>query len=192
MPAEYEAMDVQQLQQVAALTSRKIVNDSSRVGYNSKLKYIIKFMSNKFPDQLETNSAGKVSLKLPLTFASIEALFAAIQVDTNLPKKAGKRKREEDANLEELRRIRREAIERGDENIPEEPMIREDTSINKANSITVSKQCIQGYKSALKTHYRDRGVEFTCPERAVGLQSVDEYLNTQMRSYANLMPLNFI
>ena len=63
----------------------------------------------------------------------------------------------------------------------------EDLTINKANSVTISKSCMGGYKSALKLYYSDREVEFTCPERPTDSQSVDKFLDDQIKSYGNIL-----
>jgi hypothetical protein len=87
-----------QLLEVAALTSKKRVCDSSRDGYSYKIKYVIKFMEEHYPQFVEVDAHGKVKLKLPLSFVSLQALFAKLQVDEDLPRHAKKR------NLEERQR----------------------------------------------------------------------------------------
>jgi hypothetical protein len=146
-------------------------------------------MEDKYPSQVQIDEKGMKSLILPLTFESIKAVFAQITIDTDLPRDAKKRKQQDNERRLSLHRIREAAIARGDDadDIPEIPEIIEDTTVNKANSITVSKSCLGGYKSALKCYYADREVAFDCPERAVGSQSIDSFLDEQIKCYANLL-----
>ena len=67
---------IEQLLEVSALTSKNRVLPQSRDGYNSKIKYVIKFMEAKYPQQVENSADGECILKLPLSFESIQALFA--------------------------------------------------------------------------------------------------------------------
>jgi hypothetical protein len=62
-----------------------------------------------------------------------------------------------------------------------------DETINKRYTVTISRQCLGGYKSALKLYYADNNYDFTCPEREQGMQSIDDYLNDQIKSYGNLL-----
>ena len=50
-------------------------------------------MQNYFPDQLEQNPEiiGDIRLKLSLSFQSIQALFAKLMIDIELPRDAKKR-----------------------------------------------------------------------------------------------------
>jgi hypothetical protein len=183
--------DLRNLFEVSALTSRSRVQAKSRGTYDSKLKYIIKFMEDKYPEQVQVSSSGVKELKLPLSFASIEALFAKLMIDTDLPRDSRKRKQLEANRREELMRVREAALARGlgedDEDVPDIPAIEEDMTINKANSITVSKSCLGGYKSALKLYYSDRKIAFECPERERGSQTIDQFLDEQIKCYANLI-----
>ena len=109
--------------------------------------------------------------------------------DTDLPRSAKKRKAEFDARVEETERIRSAMIERGledDEELPAVPCVEIDTTLSKAKSITASKTTVGGYKSALKLHYSERKVEFACRERPPESQSIDAFLNEQIKSYGNL------
>ena len=181
---------INQLLQVAETTSKLKVIDRSRQGYASKIKYIIKFMRKYYPDSVEIDSHGIDRLKLPLKFESVAALFAQVQIDVDLPKDSKKRKKEQSERYEELMRIYNAALIRsdGDEtDLPERPVEFVDTTVHKSNSVTISKSCFSGYKSALKLYYDDNKVDFSCPERPVGSQSLDDYLNTQVRSYGNIV-----
>jgi hypothetical protein len=177
--------NVDELLLVAELTAKSRVIDASREGYNSKIKYCINFVQQNFPEEIDPGPP--LSLKLPLSFKAIKALFGKIIIDTDLPRDSGKRKRDEENRIVELDLIRRAAIERQDEYIPEEPEFFEDNTINKANSHTVSKSCLGGYKSALKLHYGERHIAFTCADRPPGSQDINEYLNEQIKSYGNLI-----
>jgi hypothetical protein len=181
--------NIQDLLQVSAMTSKNRVQAQSREGYDGKIRYIIKFMEDKYPAQVDRTGDGIKTLILPLSFESIKALFAKIMIDTDLPRDAKKRKQLEQARLDEILRKRAAAIARGDDeaDIPELPVIIEDTTVNKANSITVSKSCLGGYKSALKCYYSDREVAFECPDRGAGSQSIDNFLDEQIKCYANLI-----
>jgi hypothetical protein len=180
---------IEELLQVSAMTSKNRVQAQSREGYDGKIRYIIKFMEDKYPSQVGITSNGTKMLILPLSFESIKALFANITIDTDLPRDAKKRKQQEQARREEILRIREAAIARGDfeDDIPDLPIIVEDNTRNKANSITVSKSCLGGYKSALKWYYSDREVAFECPERPAGSQSLNNFLDEQIKCYANLI-----
>ena len=180
---------IQELLQVSALTSKSRVQAQSREGYGGKVRYIIKFMENNYPAQVGVDNDGNKMLRLPLSFESIKALFAQITIDTDLPRDAKKRKQQEQARRDECMRIRDAAIARGDDedDIPNLPDVVEDNTVNKANSITVSKSCLGGYKSALKCYYSDREVAFECPERTPGSQSIDTFLDEQIKCYANLI-----
>ena len=111
--------DLRNLFEVSALTSRSRVQAKSRGTYDSKLKYIIKFMEDKYPEQVQVSSSGL------------------------MPRDSRKRKQLEANRREELMRVREAALARGlgedDEDVPDIPAIEEDMTINKANSITVSK-----------------------------------------------------
>jgi hypothetical protein len=180
--------DIEQLLEVSELTAKSRVQPQSREGYNSKIKYVLKFMEENYPQQVEGDN-GSRSLKLPLSFESIQALFAKLMTDTDLPKNARKRQQEAGNRREELNLIREAAIAAGadDDEIAEIPEIEEDTTINKANSITVSKSCLGGYKSALKMLYSDNKVAFECPERPRESQPLDKFLDDQIKCYANLI-----
>lgn len=109
--------------------------------------------------------------------------------DTDLPKTAKKRKAEFDSRVEEVQRIREAMFARGiddNEELPELPVAVEDPTLNKERSITAAKTTVGGYKSALKLHYNDRKIDFTCADRPAGAQSVDSFLNEQIKSYGNL------
>ena len=111
-------------------------------------------------------------------------------VDTDLPRAAKRKKRDEENRQAELALIRAALIARGEEPIDEtEDDIEEivDHTINKANSITVSKTTLGGYKSALKLYYFDSKVDFLCPEMPPNHISLDKYLNEQIKSYGNLV-----
>jgi len=180
--------NIEELLAVSALTAKNKIKADSRLGYNGKIKYCIKFMEENYPDQVGyIGDARKPKLLIPLSFQSIEALFARLTVDTELPRSAKKRKKEDEERREELDRIRQAAINRGDADIPEiiPPIV--DNSINKENSITVLKSCLGGYKSALKTYYSDNGVAFECLERPPGSVPLDEFLDNQIKSYGNLI-----
>ena len=116
-------------------------------------------------------------------------------VDTDLPRSAKKRKKYEEEQRQQRREevdlIRAAVIARGEDPTEEiadddlEEII--DETINKANSITVSKTTLGGYKSALKLYYFDNNVEFACPEMPPNHISLDKYLNEQIKSYGNLL-----
>jgi hypothetical protein len=181
--------EVTHLLAVSEATARSRVKDESREAYNSKIKYCINFMRNVFPQEVELGDDGIERLKLPLSFNALSALFANIMTDTNLSRTAKKRKAEFDARVEEVDRVRQAMINRGitDEGeLPAIPVEEEDTTINKARSITAAKTTVGGYKSALKLHYNDRKIQFKCIENAVGSQDIDTYLNEQIKSYGNL------
>ena len=138
-------------------------------------------MQRYYPDHVE-HFEGQVMLKLPLTFVAIQALLVNIMIDTDLPRDSKKRKREFDASVEEAIRVRAAITARSREHdehdaaegdiMPEIPVERVDDTINKANSITVSKTTVGGFKSALKLHYADRRIDFTCIERPAGNQDI--------------------
>jgi hypothetical protein len=145
--------EVTHLLAVSEATARSRVKDESREAYNSKIKYCINFMRNVFPQEVELGDDGIERLKLPLSFNALSALFANIMTDTNLSRTAKKRKAEFDARVEEVDRVRQAMINRGitDEGeLPAIPVEEEDTTINKARSITAAKTTVGGYKSALK------------------------------------------
>ena len=144
--------DIGQVLEVSEVTSKSRIQPQSRGGYNSKIKYITKFMEENFPHQVELGVCGNRILKIPLSFESIQALFARLITETELPKKSKKRKQDADNRRHELIRIGEAAITDGadiDEITEIEEAEQEDTTTNKANSITVSKSCLGGYKSAL-------------------------------------------
>jgi hypothetical protein len=109
---------------------------------------------------------GELRLKLPLSFRAIAALFAKIMVDTQLPRVGSKR--------------------RLGEAEAEEPA---DTTTQKLNSITVSKSTVTGYKAALMNYYSDRKIKFECEELSYVDQSIDDYLNEQIKSYGNIIAI---
>ena len=61
--------DLDILSQVTELNSKLRVCGDSRILYNSKMKYIIKFFKDYFPGEVEGET-----LKLPLSFNGISAL----------------------------------------------------------------------------------------------------------------------
>ena len=69
--------DVAYLQAVSEATARNRVKDESRDGYNSKIKYCIRFVKSVFPNEIEEVD-GVERLKLPLLFDTISALFAKV------------------------------------------------------------------------------------------------------------------
>lgn len=168
------------------ITAQNLVVAKSRINYNSKVKYCIKFMEDEYPDSVVEDDAGEKSLKIPLPFEAIQALFGRLETDTSLPRDAKKRKKATMEKRAALEALQQAAIDKGEE--PEElPEEVEDTTINKANSVTVSKSCLGGYKSALKLYYKDRNVAFECPDRPSGSQSLDTFLDAQIKSYGNLV-----
>ena len=66
-------MNVEELLKASELTSKSRITDDSRYLYGSKMKYIIEFIQNKFPDEIipATEDEG-VKLKLPLTFNAVK------------------------------------------------------------------------------------------------------------------------
>ena len=86
-------------------------------------------------------------------------------VDTDLPR-AGKRKKRDGENRQaELALIRAAVIARGEQPIDETEDDTEeivDDTLNKANSITVSKTTLGGYKSALKLYFIIEVIELEC------------------------------
>ena len=68
--------DIQGLLQVSAMTSKNRVQSQSREGYDGKIRYIIKFMEDKYPTQVGRTGDGIAELRLHLSFESIKALFA--------------------------------------------------------------------------------------------------------------------
>ena len=82
---------------------------------------------------------------------------------------------------------RQAALARGDDDFEDIEEIVEDVTVNKANSITVSKSCLGGYKSALKNYYSDHQIAFECHDRPTGSQSLDKYLDEVIVSYGNLL-----
>ena len=102
--------DIDRLLAVADITSKSRVTDKSRKCYDSKIKYCIKFMEGKFPEQVETDASGIKHLKLPLTFRSIQTLFAFVQIDVDLPKDATKRKLLETSTIADSREPQRQSI----------------------------------------------------------------------------------
>jgi hypothetical protein len=113
--------NVDELLLVADLTAKNRVVDSSREGYNSKIKYCIDFISRSFPGEIDPGPPP--FLVLPLSFKAIKSLFAKLIIDTDLPRDSVKRKRGEENRIEELERIRQAAIERQDDFIPEVPEV---------------------------------------------------------------------
>lgn len=71
-------------------------------------------MEDTYPAQVDRTGDGIKVLRLPLSFESIKALFAQIMIDTDLPRDAKKREKQEQARLDEILRIRAAAIARGD------------------------------------------------------------------------------
>jgi hypothetical protein len=165
-----DSTSINQLLTVAASTARRKICEESRKKYNCSLRYTLAFMQENFPSFVEVveNDHGDTvtQLKLPLSFESVASLFAKLQIDEDIPRRGRKRKREASNLREELQASRRAAINRGDEDITDE-LDEEvvDNTINKDRTHTISLQCLRTYKSALKTHYEERGVEFACPER---------------------------
>ena len=78
--------NIQDLLQVSAMTSKNRVQAQSREGYDGKIRYIIKFMEDKYPAQVDRTGDGIKTLILSLSFESIKALFAKIMIDTDLKK----------------------------------------------------------------------------------------------------------
>jgi hypothetical protein len=185
----------EQLLEVAKLSALNKLKKDSREGYDCKIKYIIKFIEQNYPDWIIVNEEnGRIKeLKIPLPFESIKTLFAQLQIDVDLPKSSKKRKKKESERILELEKIRTAILERGgneETDIPERlknSFITVDNTPNKLNSITASKSCLQGYKSALKTYYSDREMAFECPDLPVGKKSLDKYLNEEIKSYGNLI-----
>ena len=184
--------NINELLEVARISERNKIKGVSRKGYNGKIKYCINFMEKNYPDFVELDEGRIKQFRLPLSFESIKALFSKLTIDTDLPRSSKKRKKEEAERIEELGRIRAAIIARGgdEDDIPERllrPLIRQDDSVNKENSVTIAKSCLGGYKSALLTYYSDRGMEFTCPDMPPGTISLDKYLDERIKSYGNLI-----
>ena len=118
-----EDEEILHLAQVSDLQKSYRLKPESVAGYNSKQKYILKFMQAKFPAMVVQviNVDGQPELKIPLSAASIKFVFAKLQVDTDLPRGAKKKRRELEERRNELTLIRQAAINRGDDDVPGEP-----------------------------------------------------------------------
>ena len=57
--------NIQDLLQVSAMTSKNRVQAQSREGYDGKIRYIIKFVKDKYPAQVDRTGDGIKTLILP-------------------------------------------------------------------------------------------------------------------------------
>ena len=153
----------------AILIEGNKTQSSTKKGYGSKLKYITNYFKS-LPNSDELVD-GEDELKIPLPFAAVRSLFGRLATDTKLPKQSREERTRAVAAIERL------IDENGEDN----------EDINDAqNSVTISKSCIQGYKSALKSYYETvRKCKFFCPDLPENEVTLDRWCDNYIKAYGN-------
>ena len=128
---------------------------STRIGartqanYRGKLNTIKLFLIDKNYENLIDHDG---SIQVPLSDQVVQQLFGWLSVNTDLPKQARRRGRQLGPAIEE-------SEEDDDNDDDEEPDIPEPPrDVFAENQVTISKSCMQGYKSALSWWYAEKNV----------------------------------
>ena len=177
---------VQQLDTIAQGQEQRTVLEGSSTTYISKCRVITRIL-NEIPivreNALEFDEAGVplqysgvakgvYRLKLPMTVETGRTLFAAISVDTTLPKKRRRGNYDENEEEGEMEDVQEEVVD-----------LTEDALNPAKNKRTVCAQTYQNYKSALKWFHEHNDPLGKDKVGVAWPAELDRQINQQIKSY---------
>jgi hypothetical protein len=143
-------------------------------GYNSKMKYVLNWYKGSakwkhlYFEKVNAEGLSEPNLKLPLEMESVQELFGKLAIDVDLPRQSKNTGQPVSGSPETLVQRRQQLLHRlspdADVDVDVEAEEEEAEDANETIEIdvpddvyaekrrTISKSCMQGYKSALK-HY---------------------------------------
>ena len=118
-------------------------------------------------------------LSLPLPFYAVKDLFGRLTTDTELPKAAIAARKAMVARIGRMNDDDDNNNNNNDDN---------DDDYACSTKATISKSCLGGYKSSLKSHYEtDRGCKFEAPDLPLNEVTLDRWCDNFIKAYGNIL-----
>jgi hypothetical protein len=167
----------------------------TKSSYNSKIKCLVRYLEETYPESLTNDETNKI--RLPLPFETIKCFFGWLSTNTDLPKKKrteedvhsdGEEVEEEDDDnsddedaaidhtaAEDVEAVQGAAGEAHGSSSQEASSAGPSMDMFNDNEQTISSSCMGGYKSALKTYCEDHNSPLDA--------DTERWLNTFVRGY---------
>lgn len=161
------------------------LHKKTKDGYDSKMKYIMNFMKNHPVHCAWYNDRdGEMILLLP--FKAVKDLFSALATDTDLPRLTKAEREVLAARRERRQRVRR--VLDGDDSGNDSDSDEEEDMVDPLkHKRTISKSCMQGYKSALKNYHAKHGKRFEAYDEVPSGKTLDAWCDEFIKGYARIV-----